>query len=524
MRVNGADEILAKQGEVPCDVCLGLKLKAQKTCLVCLASYCQSHLEPHQRVPALKKHKLIDPVSNLEDKICKKHDKIFELYCRTDQMCVCFMCLKDDHVTHETVPLEHISREKKTWLTTVISEIKTMEITKSVSYKGIQNSLEQRKKESEKEMADIVEVFTALVASLQRKQAELIELIQEKHNAAAKMAKDHMAQLEQEVTELKRKRSEMEQLLQIEDHLHLLQSLASSQYLHNPLPVSTGPLTCDTSDINQQDYIEMVKNSVAEIENEMEILIEEVKLCDVYKVAEQTDAPGKQMTDELVEVWRPPPDKLMMIQLNDAVDVTLDAYTAHSKLTVSNDGKELTFNEGRLLFPSLFARRFEIQPFVLGKDGFSSGRFYYEVDVSQSTSWALGVVKESINKQDYLFLCPENGCWTISGVAGPFGLQYCPNIARVSGSSRPTYVSQTSGIVGVFVDYGEGEVSFYDVDNRTLILTFTGCTFTEPAPPLKALLNTLTGTSFSSTPKLYPFFGMFRDFGSLKINPLGHAV
>lgn len=100
MSVRGDDDILCKPGEVPCDVCLGPKLKAQKTCLVCLASYCQPHLKPHQRVTNLKKHQLTDPVSNLEERVCKKHDKMFELFCHVDQMCICFMCLKDDHATH----------------------------------------------------------------------------------------------------------------------------------------------------------------------------------------------------------------------------------------------------------------------------------------------------------------------------------------------------------------------------------------------------------------------------------------
>lgn len=62
-----------------------------------------------------------------------------------------------------------------------------------------------RERKPEKEIADIVEVFTALVASLQRGQAELVELIQEKQRVAGKTAEDHMAQLEQEVTELKRR-------------------------------------------------------------------------------------------------------------------------------------------------------------------------------------------------------------------------------------------------------------------------------------------------------------------------------
>ncbi|KAE8288580.1 E3 ubiquitin/ISG15 ligase TRIM25 [Larimichthys crocea] len=62
-----------KPGEVPCDCCTGSKCKALKTCLVCLTSFCETHLEPHQRVATLKGHKLTNPIPNLEDKICKKH-------------------------------------------------------------------------------------------------------------------------------------------------------------------------------------------------------------------------------------------------------------------------------------------------------------------------------------------------------------------------------------------------------------------------------------------------------------------
>ncbi|TNN37028.1 GTP-binding protein 2 [Liparis tanakae] len=75
----------SRPGEVPCDVCTGTKLKALKSCLVCLVSYCETHLEPHLTVSRLKRHQLINPVENLEDRMCVKHDKPLELFCRTDQ-------------------------------------------------------------------------------------------------------------------------------------------------------------------------------------------------------------------------------------------------------------------------------------------------------------------------------------------------------------------------------------------------------------------------------------------------------
>ncbi|XP_064782941.1 E3 ubiquitin/ISG15 ligase TRIM25-like [Oncorhynchus masou masou] len=105
-RDKGKDESPSKPGKVPCDVCTGTKRKALKSCLVCLASYCKTHLEPHQIASPLKRHKLINPVENLVDRICQKHDRLLELFCRTDQTCVCQFCTEADHKTHDTVPIE----------------------------------------------------------------------------------------------------------------------------------------------------------------------------------------------------------------------------------------------------------------------------------------------------------------------------------------------------------------------------------------------------------------------------------
>ena len=105
------------ESEVFCDFCGERKQEAVKTCLTCQSSYCDSHLEPHLRVPRLKKHKLINPVENLEDYICQKHERPLELFCRDDQTCVCLSCTEGEHRTHNTVPIEEESREKKARVT-----------------------------------------------------------------------------------------------------------------------------------------------------------------------------------------------------------------------------------------------------------------------------------------------------------------------------------------------------------------------------------------------------------------------
>lgn len=100
-------------GKVACDVCTDLQFKALKSCLVCQTSYCEAHLEPHQRVPSLMRHKLIEPVENLEERMCRRHERIMEFFCRDDQVCICLLCSETDHKDHETVPVEEEGAQQR---------------------------------------------------------------------------------------------------------------------------------------------------------------------------------------------------------------------------------------------------------------------------------------------------------------------------------------------------------------------------------------------------------------------------
>ncbi|XP_053532047.1 E3 ubiquitin/ISG15 ligase TRIM25-like [Ictalurus punctatus] len=69
--------------DVECDLCIGKKRKAVKSCLMCLASFCETHFKPHLEVSALKKHTLIEASSKLQEKICSHHDEVLRIYCCT---------------------------------------------------------------------------------------------------------------------------------------------------------------------------------------------------------------------------------------------------------------------------------------------------------------------------------------------------------------------------------------------------------------------------------------------------------
>ena len=98
--------------EVLCDVCLGEdRPMAVKSCLVCLTSYCEEHLQSH--MARFTKHKLMEPVANMEERMCPKHQRLLELFCKKEQTCVCVLCTETDHRAHYTVPVEREWMDKK---------------------------------------------------------------------------------------------------------------------------------------------------------------------------------------------------------------------------------------------------------------------------------------------------------------------------------------------------------------------------------------------------------------------------
>uniref|UniRef100_UPI003AAB9DDA E3 ubiquitin-protein ligase TRIM21-like isoform X1 n=1 Tax=Centroberyx gerrardi TaxID=166262 RepID=UPI003AAB9DDA len=426
------DQRCAKPGEVPCDVCTGTKLKALKSCLVCLASYCETHLEPHQRMTGLKRHKLIDPVEDLEGRMCKKHDRPLELFCKTDQMCVCQFCTESDHKSHQFVPLKEGYEGKKAELGKMIQE-------RRLKIQEIKHSVELSEEDADREIADSVRVFTALMQSVERGQAELIETIQEKQKTTEKQAEGFIKELEQEISELMKRTAEVEQLSRTEDHLHLLQSFPS---------LNTPPHTKDWTEVSvhRSSYEGTVRRAVAQLEETLRKEME--KLLDV----------------ELKRVQQ------------YAVDVTLDPDTAHPELILSDDGKQVNHGDVKKNLPDN-PERFSSYANVLGKQSFSSGRFYYEVQVKGKTWWGLGVARGSIDRKGGISPSPKNGYWTVWLSNGNEYKAFADPPVLLSVKSKPQKV-------GVFVDYEEGLVSFYDVDAAALIYSFTGCTFTEKLYPI----------------------------------------
>ncbi|XP_030055813.1 E3 ubiquitin-protein ligase TRIM39-like [Microcaecilia unicolor] len=164
------------------------------------------------------------------------------------------------------------------------------------------------------------------------------------------------------------------------------------------------------------------------------------------------------------------------------VNVTLDPETAGPNLVLSEDGKSVR-NGKRRQKVSHTPPRFDYGSCVLGSEGFTSGRHYWEVEVRGVTGSLLGVCKDSVGRKGGFRLTPGEGFWTV-------GLWYKRRCWVLTSPNTKHRLSEIPGTVGILLDYEAGKVSFYDAENKSHLSTFT---------------DTFTG-------KLRPFFGSYSGF------------
>uniref|UniRef100_A0A4W5RTH7 poly(ADP-ribose) glycohydrolase n=1 Tax=Hucho hucho TaxID=62062 RepID=A0A4W5RTH7_9TELE len=253
----------AGPGDLACDFCTGTrKKKALMSCLVCLVSYCETHLQPHYDVPGLKKHKLVKATAQLQEKICSHHNKLLEVYCRTDQQCICYQCMMDEHKGHDTVSAAAERTEKQSQLGMNQQNVQEREKV----LKELQQAVESLKRSANAAVDVSERIITELIRSMEERRSDVKELIRAQEKAEVSRADGLLEQLEQEIAELRKRDAELEKLSHTEDHIHFLQSYQS---LSSPSVSSDLPsiIVCPLQ------YFVDVSKSVSELREKVEDLL-----------------------------------------------------------------------------------------------------------------------------------------------------------------------------------------------------------------------------------------------------------
>ncbi|XP_036420311.1 tripartite motif-containing protein 16-like [Colossoma macropomum] len=443
----------AGPGDVECDFCTGRKRKAIKSCLVCLASYCETHLKPHYQSPAFKKHKLVEASKQLQEKICPQHDKVIEIFCRTDQSCICYLCTKYEHKGHDTVAAAAERSEKQNQLKEMQRKSQQRLQEKEKKLQEVKQAVKTLKSSAQAAVEDSERIFTELIRSIEKKRSEVTELIRAQEEAELSGAEELLEQLEQEIADLKRRDTELEQLSHTEDHIHFLQSFQS-------LCVSSGSEDSPSITVHQHLSFDGVRKSLSDLKERLEEFCKQ----EFSKISTHVSA---------VQMILPPEPKIKDF-LQYFCRLTLDPNTVNQYLILSEENRVVT-NTGIYQLYFDHPERFDCWYQVLSKESVS-GRCYWEVEWSSSRIWELYI---SVSYKGISRKGGGNESW-FGHNSQSWSLRCSPSLSFYHNNIQTKISASSSSRIGVYVDHSAGTLSFYSVSDTMTLLHTVHTTFTQP--------------------------------------------
>ncbi|XP_071370758.1 E3 ubiquitin/ISG15 ligase TRIM25-like [Centroberyx affinis] len=447
------DRCYAEPGDVACDVCTGRKLKALKSCLVCLASYCEQHLQPHYESSTFEKHKLVDPSKKLQENICSRHDEVMKVFCRTDQQCICLLCSMDEHEGHKKVSAAAERTERQKELGVSRQQIQQRIQDREKDVKVLQQEVEAINGSADKAVEDSEKIFTELVRFMEKRSSDVKERIRSRQKEEASRAEELQEKLKREIAELRRKDAELEQLSHTEDHIHFLHSYPSLSRLSES---TDSPGT----DIRPLRYFEDVTAAVSEARDKLQGILTE-------------EWPKISLTVTEVDVLLPQPEPKTRAEfLQYSHQITLDPNTAHTRLPLSDGNRKATCMSEEQLYSS-HPDRFTYCWQVLSRESLT-GRCYWEVE------WSGKGVSIAVAYKDISRTGNESGF----GYNDKSWALYYYNSCLFRHNNIETPIpGPLSSRVGVYLDHRAGILSFYSVSETMTLLHRVQTTFTQPLHP-----------------------------------------
>ncbi|XP_051783656.1 tripartite motif-containing protein 16-like [Erpetoichthys calabaricus] len=448
----------AGPGDVECDFCTGKKFRAVKFCLTCPASYCQTHLQPHYEVAILKHHKLVDPDRNLKEKLCEKHQKSLEIFCKTDDSCICMKCVVTEHNGHKIVELEMERKEKQKQLGARLSDIKRRLEEREKTLKETRRTMEEMKMSVVKEVEQSEKSFTALIRCIEEAHRKLTERIREQEKREMEKAEGVMKQLKKEIEELKRREAELKELSETKDHLHFLQSFSSRCVFPADGDSLSFTVTTDFSSEDLRKELSGLKKSLEKI-SQGDIMTRTPSAHEAPVFALQPPEP--QSRDDFLKYFFP---------------LTLDINTAHRALRLSEGNKKVTWERTKTKYPD-HPDRFNLCVQVLCREALTGTCCYWEVECS-GRFMKIGVAYKGLDRKGGVWECGlgnNDKSWCLVCSHSQYSVLHNNKQTVISAPYSPR--------IGVYLDWPAGSLSFYSVSHTMTLLHRFNTSFTEPLYP-----------------------------------------
>ncbi|XP_034645354.1 zinc finger protein RFP-like isoform X2 [Trachemys scripta elegans] len=394
------------------------------------------------------------------DGVCGEHQKPLKLFCEEDQTPICVLCDRSQaHRAHTVVLIEEAAQEYK---------------------KKIQTHLKTLRKEREKLLRlnvivkNRIQEYLQLRQFLEEQERLLLAQLEKLDKKVVKIQNESTTKCSEEISRLSELISEMEGKCQkpgsefLQDVRSTLSRYCSSFSLpftlHNAGKVLGDHVKTSSS---QGSTAKCVGCEKGKFQQPAEISLE----------LEKSLSDFAQKTIALMETLRKVKD-ILPVELEGKkentlgshrqVNVTLDPDTAHPELLLSEGQKSVRWGDKWHRLPNN-PKRFDTLECVLGCEGFTSGRYYWEVEVGGEIIWAVGVARESVRRKGLICFNPEWGIWAVAQWWGEFQALTSPK--------TPLPLSWVPRRIRVCLDYEQGLVTFLDADNDAPIFTFPPASF-----------------------------------------------
>ncbi|XP_067248758.1 tripartite motif-containing protein 16-like [Chanodichthys erythropterus] len=454
----------AGAGDVQCDVCTGRKHKAVKSCLVCLESYCQTHFDRHEEFHSRKPHKVTDATGRLQEMICQTHEKLLEIFCRTDQKCICVLCTMDEHKNHNTVSAAAQRTEKQHQLKETQRLFQQRIQQREKDLQQLREAVESHKRSAQTAVEDSERIFTELIRSIERSCSEATQRMRDQEKTAVSRAEGRLQRLEQEINDLRRRDTELEQLSHTQDHIHFLQSFQS---------LSAPPESTDVNDdpFSSLSSFDGVRESVRQLRDKLEDFCKEEL---------------KKISDRVTFTNIVPKTRNDFLQYSH--QFTLDLNTVNENVSLSESNRVITYTDTDQPYPD-HPDRFDVVRQVLCRESVCDQRCYWEIEWSGRCMF-IAVSYKSISRkgggEECLFGYNDQS-WSLFCSSSRYTFIHNDTetelpVNSIRGSRVGVYVDHSR--IGVYVDHSAGTLSFYSVSGDTMSLIHTvQTTFTQPLYP-----------------------------------------
>ncbi|XP_028674672.1 E3 ubiquitin/ISG15 ligase TRIM25 isoform X3 [Erpetoichthys calabaricus] len=506
---------------VLCDTCM--VQRAAKTCLTCMASYCESHIVPHRESPAFLGHQLTEPLTDLKDRICQQHYKNMEFFCKDHCCCICSHCLPSHKTCNfETMEMARAEKEREFRNIIVLLNAHSEKFSSVISE---MNNLEKSIKDcADKRKSAIKAEFRSIKDLLDKEENIALHVVDKEEIGAQNRLRSLMQKMSNSSESLNNYKAVVENVLQQTENISFLQTKANLPEAMKISPYAP-KINIDSKQLlMQMSTAAALRNFLSQLmsqplEKRGQLLTSAFKEPSAMNVSEPSvNLPGKTQPDaykkpaqskqkqkknsdqkpaepkeakksasakkqpqkEPVCAPSPEPPKgcpptMRHELLQYSSTLTLDFKTAHRRIGLSENCTIASISDDQLAYPESPAR-FSVCSQILCTKGFSQGRHYWEVKLSCSNFCAIGIAYNSIDRKGASSKLGRNKeSWCVEW--------FNVRVSAWHNNQEIVLPAISPSRVGVFLDCEEGSVTFYNIADRATPFHKFACQFQETIYP-----------------------------------------